>query len=227
MEGKVIKVNFGFVNSFIIEDQGRALVDTGINLAPDRFEKVFNELKIDPKTINLIIITHGHSDHFAHIKQLQEMTGARILCHEKAAPFIRTGENAEVVPRNWVGRIMMTIFRGKLKNYQPVEPDILIDEPFDLHDFGVRGTIVPTPGHTDCSISVLLDWGDAIVGDIMMGSPHQPDRPLPAVFANDEKAIAESMRFLLNSNATQFFGGHAGPFTKEAMIKRFDKVLEA
>jgi glyoxylase-like metal-dependent hydrolase (beta-lactamase superfamily II) len=98
MEGKVIKVNFGFVNSYIIQDQGRALVDTGINLAPDRFERVFKELKIDPKTIDLIIITHGHSDHFAHIKQLKEMTGARVLCHEKAALFIKTGENAEIVP---------------------------------------------------------------------------------------------------------------------------------
>lgn len=226
MSGKVIKLKLGIVNSFIIQDEGMAIVDTGINLTRDYFTKAFADLKIDPKAIRLIIITHAHSDHFAHLKQLKEMTGAKILCHEKAAPFLMNGQNAAVVPRNWIGGVMKRIFRGAMRDYQPVQPDILINSTFDLNDFGIRGTVIPTPGHTDCSISVMLDWGDAIVGDMVNESPTSPGKPLPAVFANDEKALSDSMQMLLKSNATQFFGGHGGPFSKEAMLNRFNKELK-
>jgi hydroxyacylglutathione hydrolase len=36
----------------------------------------------------------------------------------------------------------------------------------DLLEFGVDGRIVHTPGHTSGSISLLLDSGEAFVGDL-------------------------------------------------------------
>jgi glyoxylase-like metal-dependent hydrolase (beta-lactamase superfamily II) len=38
-----------------------------------------------------------------------------------------------------------------------------------LSAFGIEGTVIPTPGHTEGSISVILPRGEAIAGDLLMG----------------------------------------------------------
>lgn len=60
--------------------------------------------------------------------------------------------------------------------------DIDADEGSRLDAFGISGSILYTPGHTPGSISGLLDSGDAIVGDVIMGGwaggairPSQPN----------------------------------------------------
>ncbi|MFO7633107.1 MAG: MBL fold metallo-hydrolase, partial [Caldilinea sp.] len=55
------------------------------------------------------------------------------------------------------------------KPFTPVAASQLIDGDFDLRSFGVDGRVFATPGHTPGSISILLDSGDAIVGDLLMG----------------------------------------------------------
>lgn len=50
--------------------------------------------------------------------------------------------------------------------FDKVEPEILVEEDIDLLEFGVNGKIVHTPGHISGSISLLLDSGEAFVGDL-------------------------------------------------------------
>ena len=69
---KVITLKLGLANSFLIKQNGMILVDTGINVGTGTFIKLFAENGIDPKEISLIIITHGHTDHFAHISELKK-----------------------------------------------------------------------------------------------------------------------------------------------------------
>jgi glyoxylase-like metal-dependent hydrolase (beta-lactamase superfamily II) len=49
--------------------------------------------------------------------------------------------------------IMSDIIRPKV---QGLEPQILLEGEFDLKDYGIEGKIIPTPGHTPGSVSVLL-----------------------------------------------------------------------
>jgi glyoxylase-like metal-dependent hydrolase (beta-lactamase superfamily II) len=49
----------------------------------------------------------------------------------------------------------------------PVEVSIR-DSGLPLNDYGISGRIVYTPGHTKGSISVVLDSGEAFVGDLAM-----------------------------------------------------------
>jgi hydroxyacylglutathione hydrolase len=58
-----------------------------------------------------------------------------------------------------------------ITRFDGVEPDILTDEGMDLLAFGVNGRIVHTPGHTAGSISLVLDSGEAFVGDIAIHRP--------------------------------------------------------
>lgn len=221
---KIITLNLGLSNSFLIKQDGLILVDTGINVSTEIFVKIFKENSINPQEIKLIIITHGHTDHFAHISQLKKMTGARVLCHKNALHAIKTGISSEVIPRNLLGRLLKQIFKGKIKDgYIPEIPDITIDSPYDLKEFGVSGKIIPTPGHTDCSVSIILDSGQAIIGDIMLSLPCLPNTPFLAFFANDTKQLLDSIHTLINNDVTIFYAAHGGPYLRDQVIKLVSK----
>ena len=51
-----------------------------------------------------------------------------------------------------------------------INPDIIIEDEFDLSGFGVKGKVIPTPGHTDGSVSIFLDSGKCICGDTIGAS---------------------------------------------------------
>jgi hydroxyacylglutathione hydrolase len=53
--------------------------------------------------------------------------------------------------------------------YQPVQPDILVNERMTLNEFGFNAFVIHTPGHSFGSISVIIDNEIAIVGDAMFG----------------------------------------------------------
>ncbi len=50
-----------------------------------------------------------------------------------------------------------------------VRADLALDAPLDLRPYGVAGRVEPLPGHTPGSVVVLLDSGDAVVGDLVRG----------------------------------------------------------
>lgn len=63
----------------------------------------------------------------------------------------------------------------------------LRDENFTLTPFGIPGNVVYTPGHTMGSVSILLEIGDAFVGDLAMNGLPFGFRPGLAIFAEDIK----------------------------------------
>lgn len=214
---KITTLKLGFSNAFLLEDKKLILVDTGINVSQEKFRQVFSDLNINPKWIDLIVISHGHTDHFAHVKYLKELTGAPLLCHKNAVAALQTGKNPEIIARNQLGRDVLRRLRFvELPSYQPVEPDILIEKEFDLNSYGVAGRIIPTPGHSDCSLSLVLDTGEALIGDLVISSPFT-GKPCLAYFATDEKALFASINKLLNEVHT-FYSAHGGPFTREEVL---------
>jgi hydroxyacylglutathione hydrolase len=215
---KIITLKLGFANGFLIRDRGTILVDTGIHIRKEKYIQLFRELDIDLKEINLIIISHGHADHFAHAYELREMTGAPILCHKNAVYALQTAQNAVIIPRNVLGeRVFRIIKNNLLMASKSIQPDLVMDATFDLKQYGVSGNAIYTPGHTDCSISVILDSGEAVVGDIVVPSPFTGELCL-AYFAYNEKLLLESVKTLLH-HAHIFYGGHGGPFTREEVLK--------
>jgi len=223
MSTSVIPLNLGMANAFVIKGQKSVLIDTGINLSEKRLLSKFRKSLVKPKEIDLIIITHGHTDHFAHIALLKKMTGARVLCHKLASHALQTGEMEKVIPLSKIGKLLSKFFKGKLKNYTPVTPDITIDEEFDLKPFGIEGVIIPTPGHSDCSISVILKDGDAVIGDIFVSGPFSPKKPSMAIFGNNETALKESISKILSFNTNVFYASHGGPYQRQSLIKLMNK----
>lgn len=216
---KITTLSLGFSNALLIHgDDGAIMVDTGINVAQGGFVNLFHKLALDPQIIKLIIISHGHADHYAHANELKKLTRAPILCHKNAVEALRLSKNADIVPRNELGKYVFSVIKSNLPQAkQAVYPDIIIDSMMDLKPYGIDGKIMHTPGHTDCSISVVLSSGEAIVGDIIVPSFTTGEACI-AYFATDEGALFQSLHKLIQSAAV-FYGGHGGPFYKEQIIK--------
>jgi len=68
-------------------------------------------------------------------------------------------------------------------------------------DIGIAGEIVHTPGHSDDSVSLLLDDGSAFTGDLT-----------PPTLAREDavRAVTASWRLLRERGATRVYPGH-GP----------------
>jgi glyoxylase-like metal-dependent hydrolase (beta-lactamase superfamily II) len=214
---KVTGITQGISNLFLVEDKGLILVDTGNDASTERYQELFLNLGINPKDIHLIIITHGHSDHFAHVRDLKELTGASVLCHKNAETVLKTGKNPTVIPRNELGQKILEMISGKEPVMrQVVDPDVIVEDMFDLHPYGVAGRVIYTPGHSNCSVTVLLDSGEAIVGDMLVAD--LTGKPCAAYFATDEKALFANIKMLLGKAHT-FYSGHGGPFSKAEVIK--------
>jgi glyoxylase-like metal-dependent hydrolase (beta-lactamase superfamily II) len=105
-----------------------------------------------------------------------------------------------------------------LEPYAPFTPDILLEDgqTLALDSYGVPGRVEPTPGHTRGSISVLLEGGDALVGDllasgILIGGIAMNGRARRPPFEDNPHAVAAALCRLLAEGSTSFHVGHGGP----------------
>ena len=208
------------VNCYLIQDKGIILVDTGTPGLHNKILKEIKKLELDPHEIKLIIITHGHGDHFGSAQRIKELTGAKLAAHKEDADIVKDGK--KVFPpglNNW-GRFLAFIWRPMffLINYTGVEPDITLEDEFLLTEFGIKGKIIHTPGHTAGSVSVLLDGGEAFVGDLAMnGFPMRRGAGMP-IFGNSETEIKQSWQKLVNAGASVIYPGHGDPFPASQLI---------
>jgi glyoxylase-like metal-dependent hydrolase (beta-lactamase superfamily II) len=65
-----------------------------------------------------------------------------------------------------VGKRVMNYLTRWLK-FEGVEPDIVVDDEYDLSEYGIAGKIIHTPGHSASSVSIVLDNGEALIGDMV------------------------------------------------------------
>lgn len=79
-------------NVFFIDEPPRTLVDTGIKTEDsfDALKKGMEVIGFSLKSIERILITHGHIDHYGQAKRLSTFSGAPIYIHPKEYGRIRS-----------------------------------------------------------------------------------------------------------------------------------------
>ncbi|HEC34505.1 MAG TPA: hypothetical protein ENI37_07300 [Chloroflexi bacterium] len=110
------------------------------------------------------------------------------------------------------------------------EPDVVFEEEFRLDKHtatplsasGIAGQVLHTSEHTPGSVSVLLDSGEAIVGDVVMGRLIvMIPRPGLPIVAWDLEQNQESVCRLAASSPRVVYVGHGGPFEHlSGLVKR-------
>lgn len=217
MEIKTIRV--GVDNCYILRDKGCVLIDAGMPGQFNKFVRGLKKLSIPADEISLIIVTHAHWDHIGCLHKIKEQSGAKVAVHRDEKEIVEAGDiRMPPAVTRW-GHIFATFLGYWIKNIviEKTNVDIEIgEEDFPLEDFGVKGKIVFTPGHSYGSISVVLDSGEAFVGDMAMNGPPLTLRPNLPIFAEDMPLLIKSWQKIKTLGVKQIFPAHGKsfPFTK-------------
>ena len=206
-------IPLGHSNAFLIRGTRPVLVDTGL---PGSAPKILAALQKEgqkPWDLALIIITHAHLDHTGSVAAIAGATGAPVLVHTGEADFLSTGASAPARPNALLGHLLgLMIGKHAPAPELAVRPVIRVDAPYRLDAFGIDGTIIPTPGHTNGSLSMILASGECIAGDLVTGMFPATEPRLP-IFAENPDAARESIQTILAANPKIIYAGHGGPFS--------------
>jgi len=218
---KIITHRLGSANIYLIQGKnGHLLIDAGSPGNFRSFIKLLHKESIKPEEITFILITHVHNDHVGNLRQIKELTGAKVMIHTLESDWLSNGYVD--VPK---GTIPLYRFiskhgqkRGIKLKFPAVDADIKISEETSLKEFGHNGSVIPTPGHSVGSVSLFLDDGNAFVGDACFNFPSFKRSILPG-FAEDIQVLFDTWKFFLESNTHTFYPGHGKPFGKDKIEK--------
>ena len=156
-------------------DYARAMKPTGYGLADLRWA----------------LVSHFHIDHAGLVGEFQRL-GIRCLLFENQPGTIDAME--ELISRKYSG--YAAIRRDKL-----VRVDTGKSRAF-FAELGIDAEVIPTPGHSEDSVSLLTDGGEALVGDLP---------PLFQVMPDDLPSLA-SWKLIRDRGGRSVFPSHARPF---------------
>lgn len=191
-------LKYGNTNCYYIKGKnGSILVDTDWAGTLQAFYKKIKELNI--KNIDYLLITHYHPDHMGIAQDIIEM-GTKLLLVDIQKEYLHSSD--------------IIFQKDKNIQFKPIntEPVIISCEQSRnfLKDLGIDGEIIYTPGHSEDSISIILDDAIALVGDLYDLNS--------AVAFNDEK-INNSWKSILSHNISKVCYGH-----HEQIISNIKKI---
>ena len=188
----MIKLRYGNTNTFYIPGaDGGLLVDTDWAGTLPQFFKAIKAAEIETEAITTLLVTHYHPDHMGLAGQLQQL-GVKLLIVDVQCPFAHASDE---------------IFaRDKRLSYQAVDENaatvISCAESREvLKALGIGGEIIHTPSHSEDSISLLLDDGSCLVGDL---------EPLAYLAGYDENpALKSDWEQIMNRHPKRILYAHA------------------
>jgi len=222
MNISIYPIPLGVDQGYIVQGEGVVMIDGGAPKKAKAFIKGIKKTLIKPEGIKLLILTHGHWDHIGSAKDIKEITGARIAMHKREKDWLE--ESLKPLPPGvtlW-GKIFAKIMAMFMPfvHIPATNVDIVFgDEEFSLAEFGIAGKVISTPGHSPGSVSIVLETGDAFVGDLAMNAfPLRLSPGLP-IFAEDLQKVKDSWKLLLDYGAKMIYPAHGNPFSAERMRK--------
>jgi glyoxylase-like metal-dependent hydrolase (beta-lactamase superfamily II) len=234
---KIIQLSifpFGMINCFLIKGETKhILIDTGVPKSEKKIIKQLNKHNIKLEDIGLIVITHGHIDHFGSAKELKDILKVPILIHNLDKEALQSGKSMlETLKPNH--KIWDVILKPKLTKDKAsfCLPDIVLNgnEEYDLSIYGINGKIIHTPGHTPGSLSVVLENGEAIIMDlassgILLGGIAFNSRMKHPPFHDNLEQVKNSINNILSLSTEKFYLGHGNPVSRKSLISYLDNFL--
>jgi ribonuclease/clavin/mitogillin len=183
-------LNVGYLSTnYYLLDNGRTtlLADAGWPGTLGKFRQVLQAKKVDIGSIHYFFVTHFHPDHAGLVQELKDL----------GVKFILLKEQEYAIP-------LMRRYIKPGTNYANIRPEGAILLPIAgsrafLHRLGFAGEFVLTPGHSDDSVTLVLDSGEAFTGDLPLGMPDEDNLP-----------FCQSRQKLITLGVTRIYPGH-GP----------------
>ena len=152
----IVNVGYASTNHYAIDiKNGKLLVDCGWPGTLPQFTRVLQRKNISLSEIKYLLVTHFHPDHAGLVQEIKNQ-GTKFILPECQASFV--GSFADH-------------FKGKPLPYVEIkqEDNILLkveDSRTFLARLGLSGEILHTPGHSEDSVTLILDEGHAFTGDL-------------------------------------------------------------
>jgi glyoxylase-like metal-dependent hydrolase (beta-lactamase superfamily II) len=222
MTVEITPVALGFCQCYVLKARGVVAVDAGAPNKGRHFARALERASIAPEQVRLIVMTHGHWDHVGSAGQLKQLTGAKLALHEREVGWLEKGLTPLPPGVTAWGRAFIGVHKlfMPLIEVPPTKVDVVLqDDGISLLDFGIPGRVIHTPGHSSGSVSILLDTGEAFVGDLAMNRfPLRLSPGLP-IFAEDAGAVVGSWKKLLELGVTTVYPAHGEPFHADVIRK--------
>lgn len=224
-EYRIETIQAGGANVYLIVNGDQSiLVDAGGKRAASNILEQVRQSGLEPEDVKLIILTHTHYDHVGGLKDLHDVTHAKILVHENEADPLAAGYTE--FPRGTMFLTELISFIGRrlargMGEYEATRPDISITDRFDLEPYGVHGYVLPTPGHSPGSVCVIVDGKTALVGDTLFGITRRSTFP---PFADDVDELIESWKVLIDTGCQRFLPGHGKPISIDELWESYRKA---
>jgi len=219
------RISLANVSAFLLFKPGEALlVDCGNQGAEEKIMGEMARLGLEPGMLKLLILTHSHYDHAGSAYSIKKETGCQIMIHRSEATRLEAGYTPIPAGTRWKAKIISMvgrIFARRLMRYPPVVPDILLDESASLEKFGFPGKVLFTPGHTRGSMVVLMEDGEMLAGDTLMGLAGK--RIFPA-FAEDLPGLKQSWKLLSEMPVKTFHPAHGRSISFSKFISEFTEL---
>ena len=198
----IYELHYDNTNTYVIPgEKGLLMFDTGWAGTFTMMCKALGEQGMKLQDIKYLLISHFHPDHMGLAGELAKQ-GVTVVVMENQSDYVHSSDH---------------IFeRDKRFDYESVDDEKTRLVTFEgsrdfLRELGIEGNIIPTPGHSDDSISLVLDSGDVFVGDLY---------PLYELEAHEEPEVQESWKCILAMKPKRIFYGHA----KTAVLERSEVV---
>ena len=188
----IVNVGYRSTNFWVVSaGRNRLLVDLGW---PGRAAALLANLErmdVPLSEIRYGLATHYHIDHAGAAQDLK-------AC---GVPLLVLAEQVSAIP-------LMKQWTKPADGYTEITTHDNIVIPTSesrslLAEIGIAGEILHTPGHSDDSVSLVLDVGCAFTGDLTM--EHMVAEEDPAV-------VAGSWRLLRERGVTTIYAGHGAPY---------------
>lgn len=198
------------------------LVDTSVKFEQGNVTKSIQAAGV--QKIDAIFLTHSHTDHVANAQYFSDTFHCKVYISEKGLANVRQGCCAMPKGTNSFSRLINRV-ESKIPFYQfarfqacpQVEP---LNSEVVKSYLGKSAELLETPGHTNDSVSILLNNRIAVVGDAMVntfGNQYPP-------FADDEKNLILSWRALLDTQCKLLCPAHGNPLSREKLLSAYQKA---
>lgn len=186
----VVNVGYRSTNYWVVAaGRSRLLLDLGWPGTLGKLRANLERLDVPLDEIRYALATHYHLDHAGLAQELKQ-AGVPLLVMDVQVAAIS-------VMKRWTKP--QDHFVDITTHDNVVIP--CSESRAVLQGIGIAGEVVPTPGHSDDSVSLVLDDGSAFTGDLTH----------PAFIGNEDADIVRSSwRVLRERGATRVYPGH-GP----------------
>ncbi|UCC63318.1 MAG: MBL fold metallo-hydrolase [Anaerolineae bacterium] len=200
---------------------GAVLIDPGPPNAAPAIVARAAAVGVQPPDVRLILVTHGHLDHYGTAHDLKAWSNAPVAAYHTEPAFSQERRNA-LPPAQTLRGSLARWFYLLLSPLFPVTPlvaDLPLDDGADLSPYGLDAHVFLVPGHSPGSLAVLTAQGDAFVGDLIVNYtvPSQP------IYLSDRDAWQESYERLRRLKPRMVYVGHGEPFPGH----RLDRIYPA